>query len=228
MSSLEPCRSPAWQAPVCEDQSVSQANSRCASVADPARERRQVAVAERPLDHVVGEPVDLEEVDAGHVASLDRRRPWRRACALEDVAVVEVVVVDRQQRGRERVDDRDADRDRDPGRRARERASRARSARPARTTAPFSTSTPSPRVSTVNGSATRISERPDQRVDEADQRRRQERRARPPRSRSPGGSRSSGEAPRPSAAGRRRPCTADRRPPVRRSCLRSPFVIASS
>ena len=99
MSSLLPCSSPAWQAPVCEDQSVSQRCSRCVPVAQPARERRHVAVAHRAPQHVVGEAVDLEEDRRpGRPCACTAPRPAR--LAQDDVAVVEVVVVDRQQRRR--------------------------------------------------------------------------------------------------------------------------------
>ena len=80
MSSLSPCRRPAWQAPVCDDQSVSQRDQLVAAVVQPARQVRRVAVADRAPQHVVGEAVDLEEVDArhAHVARAPQaRRAWR-------------------------------------------------------------------------------------------------------------------------------------------------------
>ena len=48
MSSLEPCRRPAWQAPVCEDQSVSQRSQPVRAAAQPGGEGRGAAVAAAP------------------------------------------------------------------------------------------------------------------------------------------------------------------------------------
>ena len=154
MSSLSPCSSPAWHAPVCDDQSVSQRHQVVAAVVHPARQVRRVPVPDRAPEHVVGEPVDLEEVDAGHAhVALGPQVPH---AALDDVPVPEVVVVDREQRGDDRVHDRQADRDDHRRSRARRSCTPGSTLDTNRTTAPFSTSTPSPSVSTVNGSAIRI------------------------------------------------------------------------
>ena len=73
----------------------------------PARQVRRVAVADRAAQHVVREPVDLEEVDARHVG-LDPARLARPAA--HDLPVPEVLVVEREQRGEQRVDHREAER----------------------------------------------------------------------------------------------------------------------
>lgn len=80
-------------------------------IVDPARERGEVPVAERPADDVMRESVDLEEVDAWNVRVKPAGVTSRHS--LQHVAVVEVIVVDREQRGRERVHQRHADRDGD-------------------------------------------------------------------------------------------------------------------
>ena len=143
------------------------------SVVDPAGERGKVAVAQRAADHVVGEPVDLEEVDAGNVeVHAVRLAPGR---SLQHVAVVEVVVVDCQERGGERVHDGDADRDRDPGGQVANvhRGLELRDQEDHR-----SVQDQDAEAQGQNGERQRDAdeERPDQRVDEADQRRRQDRR----------------------------------------------------
>ena len=79
------------------------------SVAQPAREIGSVAVANRPSQHVVGEAVDLEEVDARNVEVALRAQPPRPA--LDGVPVPEVVVVDGEQRRDRRVHDREAEGD---------------------------------------------------------------------------------------------------------------------
>src|SRR3954464_14118169 len=70
MSSLSPCRSPAWQAPVCADQSGSQRVSSCGPPALPAApggRGRRVAALQPPPEDVLREAVDLEEEQPGHV-----------------------------------------------------------------------------------------------------------------------------------------------------------------
>ena len=74
MSSLEPCRRPAWQAPVCEDQSVSQRLQPVRARAQPGGEGRRRAVADRPQQDVVGEAVDLQQQQAGDLALGDQCR----------------------------------------------------------------------------------------------------------------------------------------------------------
>ena len=83
------------------------------TVVHPAREVRCVAVPDRALQHVIREPVDLEEVDArGAEVALRAKMP---DAALDHVAVPEVVVVDGQQGGDGRVDDGQPERDRHGG-----------------------------------------------------------------------------------------------------------------
>lgn len=65
-----------------------------AALVDPARQRRDRAVAQRPSQHVVGQPVDLQHQQAGHVGRDRVARPG----APREVAAEAVLVVDRQQR----------------------------------------------------------------------------------------------------------------------------------
>ncbi len=81
-----------------------------AAVVDPSGHRGRVPVPDRPHQHGMGEAVDLEEVQGRNVG-LDRTVLPRLPA--DHVAVVEVVVVDREQRGPERADDREANRDDD-------------------------------------------------------------------------------------------------------------------
>ncbi len=80
--------------------------------ADPALDVRRPPGGDRPLEHLVGEPVDLEEEDAGDVRAAEPL-PLPRLGA-DDVAVPALVVVDRQQRrgrrGRDGEEQRDDDR----------------------------------------------------------------------------------------------------------------------
>ena len=103
---------PAWQAPVCEDQSVSQRRSRWLPERSQRGQRRRVAVADRPQQDVVGEAVDLQQEQAGDLGLDDVAAPPR--LALDHVAVPPFVLVDRQgvvdDRGRRREHDRDHDR----------------------------------------------------------------------------------------------------------------------
>ena len=78
MSSFEPSRIPAWDAPVCDERSVSHSASACAAGREPARHRRRMAVAHGALQDGQREPVDLEEDDARAVGH-DSRPPVRRA-----------------------------------------------------------------------------------------------------------------------------------------------------
>ena len=66
------------------------------AVVDPALDVRRPPGGDRPFEHLVGEPVDLEEEDAGDVRAAEPI-PLPRLGA-DDVAVPALVVVDRQQR----------------------------------------------------------------------------------------------------------------------------------
>ena len=70
------------------------------------------AVGDRPAEDVMGEAVDLEEDDPGHIG-VDRAAPAARLTA-DDVPVPGVVLVDRQQRVEDRGQGADPDRDHDP------------------------------------------------------------------------------------------------------------------
>jgi hypothetical protein len=65
------------------------------ALTDPARQRRGVAVAQSPAQHVVGQAVDLEEDDARHIR-FDPVAPPRLAA--HDVAIPGLVLLDREQR----------------------------------------------------------------------------------------------------------------------------------
>ena len=112
MSSLLPCRRPAWQAPVCEDQSVSHraagASPRAASARGWGRCRRAARGAARRGRARRSRGRRCRGPRCATVCS--RRRSWRR----DDVAVPGVVLVDRQQRVDERGDRRHRDRHHDP------------------------------------------------------------------------------------------------------------------
>ena len=82
-----------------------------AAVVRPARQVGRVAVADGAPEHVVREPVDLEEVDAGDLA---RSQPSAARLATDGVAVPEVLVVDREEGGEDRVHRCQADRDDHP------------------------------------------------------------------------------------------------------------------
>ena len=153
-SSFDPSRIPAWLAPVCGREIGLPLDEPVRAGREPARHLRRMTVAERSLEHWVGEAVDLDEDDPGPVGTnLLARAPGH---PLDHAQRVRVVVVDaegdleherRRRRGQstregpaERVDhDRVADRCR---RRSRERPqSRTRTS-----TNP---------LTTVNGSRTR-------------------------------------------------------------------------
>ncbi len=78
-------------------------------LAEPARHGGRAAVAERALQHVVREPVDLEEDHAGDVGLDVVAAPAR--LAPHDVAVPGFVLVDREQGGQHRREHGHADRD---------------------------------------------------------------------------------------------------------------------
>ena len=82
------------------------------AAAQPGGEVRRVAGGQRPVQDVVGEPVDLQEEHARHVA-LHTLPPPPRLPA-DDVAVPGVVFVDREQRVEARGERRHRDRDDDP------------------------------------------------------------------------------------------------------------------
>ena len=62
MFSFEPRRIPAWLAPVCDEVGLPLEEA-VGVVGEPARHRGSVPVPHRPLEHGLGEPVDLEEED---------------------------------------------------------------------------------------------------------------------------------------------------------------------
>src|SRR5215213_625743 len=89
-SSLLPCSSPAWHAPVCDDQSVSHEMRWC----DPSRSHRPTIgmLPLRSAHHdLVREAVDLEE---DHARDVGRSSTLASGGSPDDVAVVEVFVVD--------------------------------------------------------------------------------------------------------------------------------------
>ena len=97
MSSLEPCRRPAWQAPVCEDQSVSQRSSRCEPLRSQAAEGRGAAVAAAPAAGRRGRG-RRSRGRATPGTSLSTTCAAAPRLPADDVAVPGVVLVDRQQR----------------------------------------------------------------------------------------------------------------------------------
>ena len=85
---------------------------RVRAVAQPGGHRRRASVPHRPHEHVVREPVDLQEQ---HPRNAARRRRFLRLSrvSLDHLAVIEVVVVDPQEQRHQVVDQRQADRDDD-------------------------------------------------------------------------------------------------------------------
>ena len=79
----------------------------------PAAKMRGAAVGDRPAKDVVGEAVDLEEDDPGHLG-VDRGARPAPHLAADDVPVPGVVLVDRQQPVEDRGQGADPDRDHDP------------------------------------------------------------------------------------------------------------------
>jgi hypothetical protein len=79
MSSLLPCRSPAWQAPVCDDQSVSQRSRRCVpsrsqramTGALPSRSARRRTSCARPS-------ISRKTIPGTSLTIAPARRAWRR------------------------------------------------------------------------------------------------------------------------------------------------------
>ena len=142
MFSFEPSRMPAWLAPVCEERSVSHSTRRCVSVGEPARHLGRVAVAHRPLEHRLREPVDLEVEDPGDVGRPAVARPARdagarrgastrrrRSCPTITCRTVVTAEIDERRRGAptrsRRPRGRPSMRVRRPGGRARPRRGRA-------------------------------------------------------------------------------------------------------
>ena len=107
--SVEPWRIPHWLTPVCEDHPVSHPTRRCDAGPQPAIDRRRVTGSQRPPQHGLGEAVDLDEHDTGHVR---RRGDLGAASGGAGHAAVEPrVVVERQRRRYAGGDRRQADDD---------------------------------------------------------------------------------------------------------------------
>ena len=87
---------PHWLTPVCDDQPVSQPIEPVRAVAEPAVQGRHVAGPQRPLEHDLGDAVELHEHDAGHVG--DGRRAGAPAGAAGRALVEPGVVVEGEQR----------------------------------------------------------------------------------------------------------------------------------
>ena len=95
MSSLEPSSSPACEAPVCDERSVSHSREPVGTGREPACHLGRVAVADGALQHRPRQTVDLQIDDAGNVGHHPRARAPRDA--LRDAQRVDVLVVGTQE-----------------------------------------------------------------------------------------------------------------------------------
>ena len=152
------------------------------AVADPARQGRRIAVAQGSAEHVVGEPVDLEQQEAGHVAGRGDAGP--SLLAADDVAQPEVAAVKGQQAAHHGGDRGEAEDDDDGGHEPPDVHPRKERVRPQQRQ-PVEHERPEPERGHGERERDTDQQRPQRRVDQADERSGQECRSRTPNREAP-------------------------------------------